>query len=58
MGGDKHFIISAVNNAVAHETMAFEADEHGNLTHGYADVAAISDKTDHKLLLEEMGYVI
>lgn len=54
--GDKHFIVSAVNNAVAHETMAFEADENGNLTNGYSDTSCIDGVMDHKLLLQQMGY--
>lgn len=54
--GDVYFIVSAVNNVFAHETMAFAADEHGNLTDGWMDVACIDGVMDHKSLLQQMGY--
>ena len=53
---DGFLVISGVNRVSIHETMAFAADENGNLTNGYSEVSSVRGTTSHQELLNHMGY--
>lgn len=50
-------VVSAVDNAYAHETLVFPSDENGQID-DWSEIFGIRDTTDHAEVLGMMGYEI